>query len=156
MAHKGFTFHAAVDWRLDGDFPTRRYSRAHTLTFDHTLTVPGSPATSIVRPPYSQAGALDPESAFTGAISACHMLWFLDFASRAGFVVAAYHDEAEGTLAKDDAGKLVMTRVVLRPAIELAGDRRPTPEELADLHHRAHDACFIANSVKTEVVVEPC
>jgi organic hydroperoxide reductase OsmC/OhrA len=145
---------ATIDWRLEGDFLARRYSRAHTVTFAHGLTVPGSSATAIVPLPWSREDALDPESAFTASLSACHMLWFLDLAAQAGFVVAAYRDAAEGLLAKNAEGQLVMTRVVLRPAIAFTGDRRPSPAELADLHHRAHAECFIANSVKTEVVVE--
>jgi organic hydroperoxide reductase OsmC/OhrA len=147
-------FHATVDWRLEGDFLARRYSRAHTLTFEHGLVVPGSPAISVVPLPYSREGALDPEAAFTGSISACHMLWFLDVACQAGFTVASYCDEAEGVLAKNAQGKLAMTRVVLRPRIEFAGDKRPSSQELKHLHHRAHEECFIANSVKTEVVIE--
>lgn len=147
-------FHARVDWTLEGDFPSRRYSRAHRLTFEDDLTVPGAPAVSVVPPPYGRAGALDPESAFTGALAACHMLWFLDLAARAGFVVEAYRDEAEGTLAKGPSGKLMMTRVVLRPQVTFAPDRAPTPEALAGLHHQAHEACFIANSVTSAVVVE--
>ncbi len=82
------------------------------------------------------------------------MLWFLDLAARAGFTVTAYRDAAEGTLGKNAAGKMAMTRVVLRPVIDFAGERRPTPDEIAALHHAAHQACFIANSVTTEVVVE--
>ena len=144
---------ATIDWTLDGDFAGRKYSRAHTLTFDHGLVVPGSSSPSIVPLPYSREDAVDPEAAFTASLSSCHLLWFLDFAQQAGLVVASYRDEAVGTLAKGPEGKLMMTRVVLRPRVEFSG-RQPTPEELADLHHRTHEACFIANSVKTEVVVE--
>ena len=104
-------------------------------------------------PPYARPDAVDPEGAFTASLSACHMLWFLDLAAQAGFVVAAYRDDAEGTLAKGADGKWRMQRVALRPRIDFMGNQ-PTPAELADLHHRAHDACFIANSVTTEVVVE--
>jgi organic hydroperoxide reductase OsmC/OhrA len=147
-------YRAAVDWRCDGDFAARRYSRGHTLSFDHGLTVPGTAGPANVNPRYAVEGALDPEQAFTASIAACHMLWFLDIAARAGFVVEAYNDAAEGTLAADASGKQVMTRVVLRPLVSFIGERRPSPEELAELHHKAHDACFIANSVKTEIVVE--
>ncbi|HXU99028.1 MAG TPA: OsmC family protein [Caulobacteraceae bacterium] len=147
---------ATVGWRLgDGeDFLKRRYSRVHTLGFEGGAEVKGSPATAIVPAPWSAVDGVDPESAFTAALSACHMLWFLDHAARAGFVVASYVDEAEGTLGRNGAGKLAMTRVVLRPAIEFSGDKRPTPEDLDRLHHAAHADCFIANSVTTEVVVE--
>jgi organic hydroperoxide reductase OsmC/OhrA len=149
------SYRVVVDWRLEGDFGARRYSRAHTLHFAHGVTVPGSASTSVVPPPWSRQDAVDPDSAFTAALSACHMLWFLDLAARAGFVAESYRDEAEGTLAKGPDGKLMMTRVVLRPAIGWGGEWRPTAEEVEQLHHRAHEECFIANSVKTEVVVEP-
>jgi organic hydroperoxide reductase OsmC/OhrA len=99
------------------------------------------------------SGAMDPEQAFVAALSACHMLWFLDLAARAGFVAERYRDEAEGTLAPGADGKQLMTRVALRPRIVWTG-RPPTTEELAGLHHAAHAECFIANSVKSEVVIE--
>lgn len=144
---------ASVEWALDGgDFLKRRYSRAHTLRFDGGVTVAGTPSPHIVPAPWSRADAVDPEAMFTAALSACHMLWFLDLAARAGFTVAAYRDAAEGTLAENAAGKMAMTRVVLRPVIDFTGDPRPTRDETAALHHAAHDACFIANSVTTEVV----
>ena len=146
---------ATVDWRRDGDFATRRYSRVHTLSFDGGLTVPGTAGPANVNPRYSTEGALDPEQAFVASRSACHMLWFLDIAARAGFLVEAYRDEAEGTLAEGPSGKQMMTRVVLRPAVTFVGERQPTAEERADLHHRAHEECFIANSVTSEVVISP-
>jgi organic hydroperoxide reductase OsmC/OhrA len=149
------TYRATVDWRCEGDFATRRYSRGHTLSFDGGLTVPGTAGPANVNPRYAVEGAVDPEQAFTASIAACHMLWFLDVAARAGFVVESYADEAEGTLAKGPSGKQVMTRVVLRPKIVFAGECQPSPAELAALHHTAHEACFIANSVKSEIVIEP-
>ena len=149
------TYRATIDWRLEGDFKSRRYSRAHALHFDGGLTIAGSSSPQVVPLPWSREGALDPEAAFTAAIASCHMLWFLDLASRAGFVVEGYRDAAEGTLAKGADGRVQMTRVVLRPNAGFAGPRHPTAAELADLHHRAHEECFIANSVKTEIVVEP-
>ena len=148
-------YRATVDWKLDGDFLARRYSRAHTLTFDGGLSVPGSASPHIVPLPWSREDALDPEAAFTASLSSCHMLWFLDLAAQAGLEVAAYRDEAEGTLARNAEGRMAMTRVVLRPAVQCVGARTPTPAEIEALHHKAHEACFIANSVKTEVVVEP-
>jgi len=149
------THHATVEWTLDdGDFLKRRYSRAHTLSFEGGVTVAGTPSPLIVPAPYSRADAVDPEAMFTASLSACHMLWFLELAARGGFVVAAYRDAAEGTLGRTAAGKTAMTRVALRPAITFAGDPRPSPEQLTALHHAAHEACFIANSVTTEVVVE--
>lgn len=146
---------ATVSWALDGgDFLKRRYSRVHTLAFDGGIEVVGSPATSVVPAPFSRPDAVDPESAFTAALSACHMLWFLDLASRAGFVVAAYEDAAEGELGRIGEGRFAMTKVTLRPRLRFEGTARPSAAELADLHERAHAACFIANSVTTEVVIE--
>jgi organic hydroperoxide reductase OsmC/OhrA len=147
-------YRATVEWTLDGDFLARRYSRAHTLAFDG-LVVPASASPHVVPLPFSREDALDPEEAFTAAIASCHMLWFLDFAARAGFEVASYRDEAEGTLGRNADGRMAMTQVVLRPAVQFVGARTPDPAELEALHHKAHDACFIANSVKTEVRVEP-
>ena len=145
---------ATVAWTWDGgDFTGRRYSRAHTLAFDGGLTVAGSPSPHIVPAPYSRVDAVDPEAAFTAALSACHMLWFLDLAAQGGFTVAAYHDAAEGVLTRVAPGKMAMTRVTLRPAIRFEGPA-PSEVEIAALHHAAHENCFIANSVKTEVVVE--
>ena len=148
------TYVATVDWRCVGDFATRRYSRGHTLGFEGGLTVPGTAGPANVNPRYAVEGALDPEQAFTASIAACHMLWFLDVAARAGFVVESYADDAEGTLAAGPSGKQVMTRVMLRPHVVFTGERRPTPIELAALHHEAHEECFIASSVKTEIVIE--
>ncbi len=149
------THRATVDWTLgDGDFARGRYSRVHTLDFGHGVTVPGTASSAVVPKPWSSDAALDPEAALTGALSACHMLTFLDLARRAGFTITAYRDAAEGTLARVAPGKMAVTRVVLRPDITWAGEKRPTPEDLAALHHAAHETCFIANSVTTEVVVE--
>ena len=149
---------ATVSWRLgeaEGEFLKRRYSRVHQLSFEGGAEVAGSPATAILPPPWSAPDGVDPESAFTAALSACHMLWFLDHAARGGFIVRSYIDVAEGTLGRSAAGKMAMTRVVLRPAIDFAGDATPSPAEVTRLHEAAHADCFIANSVTTEVVVEP-
>jgi organic hydroperoxide reductase OsmC/OhrA len=148
---------AAVAWTL-GEDPTAfldgRYNRAHVLRFDGGLEVAGTPSPTVVPAPWSQPGALDPEAAFTAALSACHMLWFLDLARQAGVAVTAYEDEAVGTLGRIGPGRMAMTRVVLRPRIRFAPGQAPDAAALADLHHRAHALCFIANSVTTEVVVE--
>jgi organic hydroperoxide reductase OsmC/OhrA len=147
---------AGVDWtpREGEDFAKGRYSRLHTISFEGGITVPGSASPSVVPAPWASAEAVDPEAAFTAALSACHMLTFLDLARRAGFLVSAYRDEAEGTLARVSRGKMAVTRVVLRPAITWTGEKRPSAQELDALHHEAHELCFIANSVTTEVVVE--
>ncbi|MGH6986906.1 MAG: OsmC family protein [Caulobacteraceae bacterium] len=147
---------ATVSWRLrEGeDFPARRYSRLHRLSFKGGLELPGSPSPAIVPAPFSSAEALDPEGAFVAALSACHMLWFLDLAAGAGLTVESYEDSAEGTLGRIAPGRMGMTRVVLRPTVRFAG-RAPSREEIDRLHEQAHARCFIANSVSSEVVVEP-
>ncbi len=133
------------------DFLAGRYSRAHAVRFDGGAEVPASASPHIVPAPFSDAAGVDPEEMFVASLSSCHMLWFLDFARRAKVTVRAYEDRAEGTLAKDASGRLVMTRVVLRPRIVSDADAAT----LEEIHHKAHEACFIANSVTTEVVVEP-
>jgi organic hydroperoxide reductase OsmC/OhrA len=148
------TYRATTLWRCEGEFASRRYSRVHQISFEGGLTVPGTAGPANVNPRYSMQGAMDPEQAFVASLSACHMLWFLDLAARAGFVAATYRDEAAGTLAPGPDGRQIMTRVVLRPRIDWTG-RAPTASELADLHHQAHEECFITNSVKSEVVIEP-
>ncbi|HTX48051.1 MAG TPA: OsmC family protein [Caulobacteraceae bacterium] len=149
------TYRASVDWRLEGDFATRRYSRVHTIGFDAGLVVPGTAGPANVAPRYGRADAMDPEQAFVASLAACHMLWFLDVAARAGFVCESYRDEAEGVLEAGPEGKEMMTRIVLRPKVSFAAGKAPTPLELTRLHHKAHEACFIANSVKSEVAIEP-
>jgi organic hydroperoxide reductase OsmC/OhrA len=150
------TYTATIRWTRDPttDFAKGQYSRAHEWVFDGGLTVPASPSPHIVPAPWNDPAGVDPEEAFVASLSSCHMLFFVDFARRAGFVVDSYIDEAEGVLDKRADGKMAMTRVTLRPRVEFSGANPPSAEELADLHHRAHDACFIANSVTTEVGVE--
>lgn len=145
---------ASADWSLnDGeDFAAGRYSRGHTVTFEGGHAVPGTASAHVIGAKWSVPGAVDPEQMLVGAIATCHLLTFLHKAREAGFVVTGYRDEAEGVMAKNDAGRLAVTRVTLRPRISYAG-RQPTPDERDHLHHAAHEECFIANSVKTEVVV---
>jgi organic hydroperoxide reductase OsmC/OhrA len=150
------SYTATIRWSREGkaeDFAKGRYSRAHEWAFDGGVTVPASPSPHIVPQPWSDLNSVDPEEAFVASLSACHMLFFVDFARRAGFVVDSYVDEAEGTIEKRDDGKMWMSRVTLRPRVTWGGDR-PDEAAIADLHHKAHDACFIANSVTAEVKVE--
>jgi organic hydroperoxide reductase OsmC/OhrA len=98
--------------------------------------------------------AVDPEEAFVVALASCHMLWFLSIAARQGFVVERYHDEASGVLARNAGGKLAVTQVTLRPRLEFAGEKRPSAAQHEAMHHEAHEQCFIANSVMTEVRCE--
>jgi organic hydroperoxide reductase OsmC/OhrA len=145
---------AQVRWeRKDALFTDRRYSRAHAWRFDGGAEVPASASPLVVREPFSDPRGVDPEEAFIAALSSCHMLFFLDFASRAGFTVDSYIDDAVGGMGKDEEGKEYVEWVELRPVIAFAGDKRPSAEEIADLHHRSHDVCFIARSVKTKVTV---
>src|SRR4051812_35624973 len=133
---------ATIEWLRQGaDFLDRKYSRAHRWVFDGGLVVPGSSSPHVVRVPMSDPAALDPEEAFVASLSSCHMLWFLDLASRANWVVDEYRDVALGTMAKNDKGKLAMTSIVLRPEVVFSG-RQPTQEEFSRLHHQAHEECF--------------
>lgn len=149
------TYTATICWSRNGaeGFARGQYSRAHEWAFDggHVMTASASP--HIVPAPWSDPAGVDPEEAFVASLSSCHMLFFLDFARRAGFVIDSYADEAEGELGKGTDGKMAMTRVTLRPRVAWV-DEGPDPAALADLHHKAHEACFIANSVTTEVTVD--
>ena len=145
-------YRATVEWRSDGGFAEGRYSRAHQWRFDGGAIVFASASPHVVPPPLSDPAGVDPEEALIASASACHMLWFLSLAQAAGFDVASYRDEASGTLGKDDRGKIAMTRIVLDPDIVFIG-REPNADELERLHHAAHDKCFIANSLRTEIVV---
>jgi organic hydroperoxide reductase OsmC/OhrA len=150
------TYTATIRWTRtgEGDFAKGQYSRAHQWAFDGGLTVPASPSPHVVPAPWNDPAGIDPEEAFVASLSSCHMLFFVDFARRAGFVVDSYVDEAEGVLEKRADGKTAMTRVTLRPRVEFSGEKRPGDADIADLHHRAHEACFIANSVNSEVTIE--
>ena len=147
---------ATIRWTRndEGDFLKGQYSRAHSWGFDGGVTVPASPSPHVVPAPWSDLNAVDPEEAFVASLSSCHMLFFIDFARRAGFIVDGYTDEAEGVLEKRADGKMAMTRVLLRPRVLWGGGMTPDGATVADLHHRAHEACFIANSVNTEVTIE--
>ena len=147
---------ARVSWtRKPGErFTDGQYSRAHEWRFDGGALVAASSSPSVVRVPFSDPAGIDPEEALVAALSSCHMLFFLDFAKRRGFVVESYVDAAEGVMAKGADGRIQMTRVVLKPLVAFSGGKRPTAAEVEAIHHQAHEACYIANSVKAEVVVE--
>lgn len=149
-------YKTVVVWSRDGAaFTDNRYSRRHRWLFDGGIEVPASSSPHVVPLPLSAAEAVDPEEAFVASLSSCHMLSFLFIAAKRGFLIDGYRDEAVGELARDASGKLAMTRVTLRPQIELAGDKRPTRDELLEMHHEAHEQCFIASSVKTDVRCQP-
>ncbi|HEY0707619.1 MAG TPA: OsmC family protein [Polyangia bacterium] len=152
--HKATIRWALADSRYSADdFKRGKFSREHQWSFDGGLSFAGSAAPSVVPAPYSNPANVDPEEAFVASLSSCHMLTFLFVASRKGFAIESYEDEAVGSLSKKEANISWISRVELRPRIVFAGERQPTPEELAQLHHDAHKFCFIANSVTTEVVV---
>lgn len=148
-------YRAAVDWSLKPgeDFARGRYSRGHSIAFDEGLTLPGSASPHAVPRQFTVAAAADPEEMLVAALSACHMLTFLHKAREAGLIVTAYRDQAEGRMEKSAEGRMAVTEVVLRPQITYAG-AIPDAALRARLHHAAHEACYIANSVKTEVLVE--
>ncbi|MDY6944952.1 MAG: OsmC family protein [Pseudomonadota bacterium] len=146
---------ATVHWERGGAaFIDNKYSRAHEWRFDGGVVVPASSSPQVVRVPMSDPSAVDPEEAFIASLSSCHMLFFLSFAAQQGFVIDSYQDQAVGLLARNEAGRMAMTVVTLRPKVVFSG-RAPDAEQLAGLHHRAHAECFIASSVKTDVRCEP-
>lgn len=149
------SYRANVDWSLEpgGDFAGGRYSRGHSITFEGGHEVPGTASHHVIGKKWSVEGAVDPEQMLVGSISTCHMLTFLHVARLAGFVITRYRDAAVGVMEKTPEDRVAVTRVTLQPEITYQG-RRPTPAEAHDLHHEAHEQCFIANSVKTEILVE--
>lgn len=153
MAHE---YKATVSWkRPEGEpFTDLKFSRGHQWSFDGGITVPGSSSPLSVKVPYSRADAVDPEEALVAALSSCHMLTFLYFAAKGGYVVDAYEDDAVGVMTKNERGRLFVSKTTLRPRITFAGAKQPSAAQLDELHHHAHEECYIANSVLTEVVIE--
>ena len=145
---------ATIEWsRGDQPFLDKRYSRLHRWTFDGGQVVPGSSAPAGVPVPMSDPSAVDPEEAMIASLSSCHMLWFLAFAAGAGLVVDRYVDAATGEMARNEAGRSWLAKVTLNPVTTFSG-RQPDQAELDALHHKAHEHCDMANSVKTEIVVQ--
>ena len=146
---------ATISWkRTSPDFLAGKYSREHTWTFDGGLTVAASPSPSVVPAPWSNAANIDPEEAFVASLSSCHMLTYLHLASRQGFQVDSYSDEAIGVMTKNEKGVPWISAVTLHPRITYSGGKLPSPADEEHLHHAAHEQCFIANSVKTNVSVQ--
>jgi len=147
---------ATVDWTRKGpDFIKGQYSREHIWSFDAGITIRASPSPSVVPAPWSNPANVDPEEAFVASVSSCHMLTFLWVASKEGFVADSYHDEAVGVMTKNERGVFWISAITLRPLIAWSGAKQPAAEDLQRLHHLAHEQCYIANSIKTEVRVEP-
>ena len=150
------TYVAKVVWQRGADEPfmNGRYSRAHDWLFDGGARVRGSASPNTVPPPLSDPSAVDPEEAFVAALSSCHMLFFLWLAAQRGFAVVSYEDSAVGIMSKEADGREWVSQVTLRPNVVFDGGQRPNRDEVEALHHQSHDRCYIANSVRTEVLVE--
>jgi organic hydroperoxide reductase OsmC/OhrA len=144
-----------ISWNRKSDeaFLDNRYSRSHTWTFDGGIELAASASPHVVPVPMSNESAVDPEEAFVASLSSCHMLWFLSLAVEKNFVVESYEDNAEGVMGKNEEGKLAMTRVTLSPKINFGGNHTPSRDQVDELHHSAHEKCFLANSVKTKITV---
>ncbi len=140
---------ARVIWQSNGDFGANRYSRGHVWRFDGGAEVAGSASPEVVPEPFSDPAAVDPEEAFLASISSCHMLWFLDHARQAGFEPTRYEDHATGALVREN-GKTWIPRVDLN--IRVIWVAAPDATTHYALHERAHQACFIANSVCSEII----
>lgn len=149
-------YEARISWsRNEAAFLDNRYSRKHEWSFDGGARVPASSSPSLVPEPMSSAAAVDPEEALVAATSSCHMLWFLALAAERGFVVESYTDAAYGVMDKNRQGRIAITRITLRPQVTFATQHRPQADALGRLHRDAHERCFIANSLTSEVVIEP-
>lgn len=151
-----YEYEAKVTWKRKANevFIDQKYNREHKITFENGLAIDGSPSGRIVPVPYSNPNFLDPEQTFVASLSTCHMLFFLDLCSRDGIIVDSYTDDAIGVLKRTGRNKMAMTKVTLRPKGAYSGDNIPTMEQLEDIHHRAHELCYIANSVSSEIIAE--
>ena len=150
-------YSVTVIWnrKSEESFIDNKYSRGHNWKFDGGVSVPASSSPHIVPLPYSIEANVDPEEAFVASLSSCHMLFFLSIAAKRKYIIDSYADKAIGVMDTDSVGRLSMTKVTLRPKVTFAGERQPSFEQLEKMHHQSHEQCFIANSVKTEVVTVP-
>src|ERR1700741_3030460 len=148
------TYTATIKWKSDSpeSFAKNQYSRGHEWEFDGGVTVPASSSPHSVRLPFSIEAAVDPEEALVAAASSCHMLSFLWVAAKKGFAIDSYDDDAVGEMTETD-GKQWVSKITFEPKIEWSGKTLPTAEEIVEMHHEAHEVCYIANSIKSEVVV---
>ncbi|PCJ13310.1 MAG: peroxiredoxin [Gammaproteobacteria bacterium] len=149
-------YHAEIAWHRASDetYVDNKYSRGHEWRFDGGVTVAASSSPQVVPLPYSIEANVDPEEAFVASLSSCHMLFFLSIAAKRKYIVDDYVDNAVGLMEKANDGKVSMTQVTLRPVVAFSGDTQPSGEQLERMHHQAHEQCFIANSVKTEVTID--
>ena len=149
-------YYAKVRW-LRGEnesYIDNKYSRGHTWAFDGGVTVKASASPHVVPLPYSVEGNVDPEEAFVASLSSCHMLFFLSIAAKNGYVIDEYVDNAVGVMEKDKGGKVSITKVTIKPKVVFSGENKPEIEQIERMHYQSHELCFIANSVKTEIVIE--
>jgi organic hydroperoxide reductase OsmC/OhrA len=147
---------ATIRWqRGDADFLAGKFSRVHTWSFDGGASLEASAAPSVVPAQFTSAAAVDPEEALVASAASCHMLTFLYFAYKQGFEIDRYEDQAVGLMTKGANGVPWVSTITLRPKIVYGGDKKPTAEQEKRLHHDAHEKCFIANSVKSEIKVQP-
>lgn len=152
----GHQYQAGIRWERAGAvFTDNRYSRGHSWHFDGGVVVPASSSPYTVRVPLSVPAAVDPEEALVAALASCHMLWFLSLAAAARCRVDDYSDDATGSMGRNAAGRIAMLSVTLRPRVRFSGEHVPSKGEIRELHERAHEECFIANSVTTTVHIEP-
>lgn len=149
-------YYAKVVWNRSSDetYIDNQYSRGHEWVFDGGMTIPASSSPHVVPLPFSVEKNVDPEEAFVASLSSCHMLFFLSIAAKKRFIIDTYQDNAVGIMEQDSAGRIAMTKVMLRPEVTFSVDRQPSLGQLEKMHHQSHEQCFIANSVKTEVVIE--
>ncbi len=149
-------YFAKINWvRASSEkYIDNKYSRGHEWIFDCGITVQASSSPHVVPLPYSVEENVDPEEAFVASLASCHMLFFLSIAAKRKYVIDSYVDNAVGIMGEDNEGKMSMTKVTLRPYVKFSGDKQPTREQLEIMHHQSHEQCFIANSVKTEVITE--
>lgn len=148
-------YNVKIFWKrnLDEIFVDSKYSRSHTWSFDGEIEIPASSSPHVVPVPMSDESAVDPEEAFVAAVSSCHMLWFLSIAAEKNFIVESYEDNAIGVLGKNGEGKLAMTKITLKPKANFNDTTVPSGEQVDELHRLAHEKCFIANSVKTDIAM---
>lgn len=149
-------YFAKISWQKANNetFSDNQYSRGHQWTFDGGATIPASSSPHIVPLPYSVEANVDPEEAFVASLSSCHMLFFLSIAAKRRYVIESYNDDAIGLMETDSNKKQSMTLVTLKPIVKFIGDRMPTIDQISKMHHQAHEQCFIANSVKTKIVID--
>lgn len=149
-------YYAKVNWTRasDENYIDNKYSRAHEWSFDGGVIVQASSSPHIVPLPYSVEANVDPEEAFIASLSSCHMLFFLSVAAKRRYVVDSYLDNVVGIMEKDEQGRVSMSQVILRPHVQFSSERKPTREQLENMHHQSHEQCFLANSVKTDIITE--